>query len=450
MNDYNPTAIAPYSQDAEEALIGAVLINPDTLDDARRIVRDPAAFFILRHQYIWEAMIALVDRGEVLDMLTIREELRTQGRLNDIGGAGYLTQLTLNVPTSVNAPVYAQIVDRAHIRRRLLTAADEMRGLAMNETQALDDVVEQVETKLLDITAPRRERHLTSAKTAVGTHFDNVLYRVDHPEEPFGIPTGFRDLDVMLGGLKRGELMIVAGRPGMGKSSLTLTMAMNAARLGLRIGYVTLEMSAEATINRALSIESGINGKTLLSSALDQNQLVRYIRATKAVADMPILFDDTPGLELKDFKANMTRIAALYGLDMIIVDYLQLMSANGFGTNRVQELDAVTKGLREMAKTLNVPVIAAAQLSRAVETRSDKRPMLSDLRESGAIENDSDIIVFLYRDSVYNEATEFPNMAELIVAKHRNGATGTVNVHFEKALTKFSDARTQTIDLSSL
>jgi len=596
---YDPASIAPYSQDAEEAALGAVLINPESYFAIASFLR-PEDFFILRHQYIWEAMTRLSERNETIDLLTVREELRAQNRLNDIGGAGYLTQLTLNVPTSVHAEVYGRLVERAAVRRRLLAAADEIRGLAMDETLSLDKVVGDAEGKLFQVTERNLRRDMVPMREAISEYFDRLEHLMAHPDEPLGLPTGFRDLDTILGGLQRSDLLIFAGRPGMGKcvtgdtlistqhglipiehlkpqgavegftpleigvqtpygmrmtshfydsgikptlrvttasgaaldgthvhpvltlerdgsrvwtpmrliqpgdqiaierttgsaadlpgfmwdrvaaihdlglkhcydltipdgssfvsngivshnTSFLLSVALNAAKLGGRILIFTMEMGADQIVQRLVSMETGINTQKLRLGQLSQQEWARFVQASGKLGSLPIFIDDTPSMTPLQIRTKSRRIAHEYGLDLVIIDYLQLMTAGtGFENNRVQEISYISRNLKEMARELNVPVFSAAQLSRAVESRQDKRPQLSDLRESGSIEQDSDIVIFLYRDAIYNEATEFPNMAEVIISKHRNGPTGTINLHFEKSLTKFSDARTQTIDLSSL
>ena len=447
---YNPNSIAPYSQDAEEAVLGAVLINPDSFFQVASFLK-PDDFFILRHQYIWEALFRLVERNETLDLITVREELRQQGRLTEIGGAGYLTQLTLNVATSVHAEVYGRLVERASVRRRLLVASDEIRGLAMDETLSLDKVTSDAETKLFEVTERNLRRELVPMREAISDYFDRLEHLMQHPDEPLGLPTGFRDLDTLLGGLQRSDLLIFAGRPGMGKTSFLLSVALNAAILGGRILIFTMEMGADQIVQRLVSMETGINTQKLRLGQLSQQEWARFVKASGKLGGLNIVIDDTPSMTPLQIRTKSRRMAHEMGIDLIIIDYLQLMSAGaGYENNRVQEISYISRSLKELARELNVPVFSAAQLSRAVESRQDKRPQLSDLRESGSIEQDADIVIFLYRDIVYNEATETPNMAEVIISKHRNGPTGTVNLHFEKSLTKFSDARTQTIDLSSL
>ncbi|MFN8528069.1 MAG: replicative DNA helicase, partial [Anaerolineae bacterium] len=386
---YDPSSIAPYSQDAEEAVLGAVLINPETYFAIASFLR-AEDFFILRHQYIWEAMARITERNEILDLLTVREELRQQNRLNDIGGPGYLTQLTLNVPTSVHAEVYGHLVERAAVRRRLLSAADEIRGLAMDETLSLDKVTNDAESKLFEVTERNMRRDMVPMREAISDYFDRLEHLMQHPDEPLGLPTGFKDLDTLLGGLQRSDLLIFAGRPGMGKTSFLLSVALNAAKLGGRIMIFTMEMGAEQIVQRFVSMETGINTQKLRLGQLSQQEWARFVQASGRLGSLPVFIDDTPAMTPLQIRTKSRRVAHEFGLDLVIIDYLQLMTAGaGYENNRVQEIAYISRNIKEMARELNVPVFSAAQLSRAVESRQDKRPQLSDLRESGCLAGES-------------------------------------------------------------
>ena len=441
---------APYSQEAEEAVLGAVMANPESfLAVASFLNADD--FFILRHGYIWEAMTRIVERNDRLDTLTVQEELRAHGRLNDIGGPAYLMQLINNTPTSVHAEIYGRLVERAALRRRLLTAADEIKSLAMDETLTTENVTSESEARLFRVTERNLRRDIVPMREAVIEYYDKIEHLMQHQDEPLGLPTGFRDLDELLGGLQRSDLLVFAGRPGMGKTSFLLSVALNAAKLGARIAIFTMEMGADQIVQRFVSMETGINTQKLRLGQLTPQEWQRFVQASGRLGNLRIFIDDSPSMTPLQMRTKCRRMSHEFGLDLVILDYIQLMNAgSGYENNRVQEISYISRNLKELARELNVPLFSAAQLSRAVEQRQDKRPQLSDLRESGAIEQDSDIVIFLYRDVVYNEATEFPNRADLIVAKHRNGPTGTVSLHFEKSLTKFADARTSTIDLSNL
>lgn len=814
-----PGQQAPYSQEAEEALLGAVMVNPDAFLGIASFL-NVEDFYILRHSYIWEALLRISERNEKADFVTVQEELRAMNRLNDIGGPAYLLQLINNTPTSVHAEVYGRLVERAAIRRRLLAAADEIKALALEEDLPIEKVTSESENRLFRVTERNLRRDIVPMREAMSDYFDRVEHLMLHPDEPMGLPTGFRDVDELLGGLQRSDLLIFAGRPGMGKcvtgdtliptefgmvridslkpenavgteddeggtfyplqiyvqtpygmqktshfydsglkptirfqtragytlcgthvhpvltlspsgekawrtlaelqpgdyvaiqrhgtfaenevslqtaditpsgqspsytqlrriaafapevtpllepefywdevttvqdaglqhcydltipeghafvsngivshnTSFLLSVALNAAKLGARIAIFTMEMGNEQIVQRFVSMETGINTLRLRTGQLNQQEWSRFVQASGRLANLRVFIDDTPAMTPIQMRTKCRRLMHEYGLDLVIVDYMQLMNAGGgYENNRVQEISFISRSLKELARELNVPVFSAAQLSRAVEQRQDKRPLLSDLRESGclagdtlvylptsgtytpvrelngksgfdvlslnsetwkleptavshafctgvkpvfklttklgrtiratgnhkfltldgwkrldelspddvialpdeplettiqtlsgtglykqnvsreravrlsnvvkseelrrlatsdvywdaitsiepdgesdvydltvpswsnfvadniivhnSIEQDADIVAFLYRDAVYNEATEFPNRADIIIAKHRNGPTGTISLHFEKSLTKFADARTQTIDLSSL
>lgn len=441
---------APFSQEAEEAVLGAVLINPESyLNVATFLTAED--FYILRNAYIWEAFTRIAERNERVDYVTVHDELRAMGRLQEIGGPGYLTQLINNTPTYVHAEIYGRLVERAAIRRKLLAAADEIKALALQEDLPIEKVTTEAEERLFNVTERNIKRDLVPMHEAINEYFDQIEDRMQNPEQTSGLPTGFRDLDNLLGGLQRSDLLIFAGRPGMGKTSFLLSVALNAANVDARIAIFTMEMGAEQIVQRFVAMETGINMQRLRMGQLTQQEYTRFVQATGRLGQLQVFIDDTPGMTPLQMRTKCRRMLHEHGLDLVIVDYLQLMNAGGgYENNRVQEISYISRSLKELARELNVPIFSAAQLSRAVEQRQDKRPQLSDLRESGSLEQDADIVAFLYRDAVYNEATEFPNRADIIVAKHRNGPTGTISVHFEKSLTRFTDARTQTIDLSTL
>jgi replicative DNA helicase len=439
----------PFSQEAEEAVLGSVLIDPDTFLSVAAFLQ-PDDFYVLRHQYIWEALQRISERNERADFVTVQEELRTMSRLNDIGGAGYLLGLINNTPTSQHIEIYGRLVERAAIRRRLLHAADEIKALALQEDLAIEKVISDVETRLFNVTERSTRHDLTPMREAIDDYFERIEYLMQNPDAPLGLPTGFRDLDKLLGGLQRSDLLIFAGRPGMGKTSFLLSIAMNAAKLGARIAIFTMEMGTDQIVQRFMSMETGINSQLLRSGQLSQQEWSRFVQAVGRLSNLRVFIDDTPAMNPIEMRTKCRRMMHEQGLDLVIVDYLQLMSAGAYENNRVQEISFISRSLKEMARELDVPVFSAAQLSRAVEQRQDKRPVLSDLRESGSLEQDADIVAFLYRDVVYNEATENPNRADVIVAKHRNGPTDTISLHFERSLTKFIDAHTQTVDLRNL
>ncbi|MCS6835233.1 MAG: replicative DNA helicase [Anaerolineae bacterium] len=446
----SPLAVnAPFSQEAEEAVIGAVLINPAVFTTLAAFLNKDD-FFLKRHALIWESFDRLNQRGQAIDYLLVSQDLSDHRHLDDIGGQHYLIQIANNTPTSVHAEYYGRLVERASVRRRLLEAADKIKALALDGESTVETVLSEAEAALFSVSNTQGRRQFVSMEEALIAYYEQMEYKLQNQQSAFGVPSGFRDLDYLLGGFQKSDLLIVAGRPGMGKTSWLLTIAMNAARLGSRIGIFTMEMGVEQIIQRMLSMETGINVQKLRLAQMSAAERTRFMEALARLNDFQIFIDDTPALTPMEIRAKALRLKHERGLDMIIIDYMQLMNAGkNYENNRVQEISFISRHLKELARELNIPVLSAAQLSRAVEQRQDKRPVLSDLRESGSIEQDADIVIFLYRDEVYNEATEYPNQADLIVAKHRNGPTGTVSVYFQKELTRFQDAVTQRVDLDS-
>ncbi len=441
---------APFSVEAEEAVLGAVLINPNTfLNVAAFLAAED--FFLLRNRYIWQAIARLYEAREPVDHLTVQQTLHSMGILNEIGGTAYLLQLVNNTPTSVHAEIYGRIVERLAVRRRLLSVADEIKGLARNEDITVEQVASEAEAKLFGVTDRQTKREFRTMNDAVNEYFDRIEHMMHTQVSQMGVPSGFRDLDALLGGFQKSDLLIFAGRPGTGKTSFMLSSAVSMARLGARVAFFTMEMGVDQLVQRMVSMETGISTQNLRLGKLNQQEYSRFVEAAGRISRFPIYIDDTPALNPIQMRTKMRRLSHEFGVDAIFVDYLQLMNAGGqYQNNRVQEVSYISRALKELARELNVPIFSAAQLSRAVEQRQDKRPVLSDLRESGSIEQDADIVMFLYRDALYNEATEFPNQADVIVAKHRNGPTGVVSLYFEQSLTKFIDGVTRRVDLADM
>ncbi|MBN1287915.1 MAG: replicative DNA helicase [Anaerolineae bacterium] len=445
----NETRTAPHSVEAEEAVLGSILINPETLLDVNSVL-SADDFFIIRHRWIWEAIQRLHLRREAIDYLTVVRELDAHHKLEDVGGPAYLTYLINNTPTSIHAETYARTVVRIATRRRLLAAAGEIAELAYEEETEIEEVIDSAESALLTATERHISRELTPIDEVISNYYDRVEYLYTHQDETHGVPTGFTDLDRMLGGMQRSDLLVVAGRPGMGKSSWLISAALNAARYGSRVAVFSLEMSNEQVVQRIIAAETGLNSQQLRLGHLSPDDWERFIQAADRLSKLNVYLDDTPALSITQLRTKCRRQWAQTGLDLAIVDYLQLMNAGQRVDNRVQEISMITMGLKQIAREMNLPMLAAAQLSRAVEQRQDKRPLLSDLRESGSIEQDSDVVMFLYRDEMYNDDTEKPNIAEVIVAKHRNGPTGAVELFFKKELTQFTDLYRRQRDLNAL
>lgn len=443
----------PHSQEAEAAVLGAIIIGPEMFIVVSAFLCADD-FFLLRHRYIWQAMERLVGRSEPVEYLTLINELKAMGRLDEIGGAAYLTQLINAVPTHVHAETYGRIVERAAYRRRLLAAADQLKTLALDENIHTDEVRAQVDQKIREVNTPKDDTADSTFAELVSEYYDIVERLMSDEKYLTGIPTGYRGLDNILLGLQDTDLILVAGRPGMGKSALLLSIMLNVAKAGKRVGWFSLEMPKNQLVQRAVSCEAGINLQALRAANLSVGEWSRFVRTSGELHRLPIHIDDRSNLTPAQVRAKCYQWTARYGkLDVVVVDYVQLMSGGAAfrgKDNRVAEISYVSRELKGLARELNVPVLAAAQLSRAVEQRQDKRPLLSDLRESGQLEADADVVMFLYRDEVYNEATEFPNQADIIVAKHRNGPIGTVSLYFEKTLTKFLNAAQRSFNLETM
>ena len=449
MTAQESTRVAPHSVEAEEAVLGSILINPEVMLDVAPFLQADD-FFIVRHSWIWEAIQQVHSRREAVDYLTVVEELRNAGRLEEAGGPAYLTYLINNTPTWLHAEAYGRIVERSAIRRRLLEAAGEIARAAHKEDTEIDAVIDEAEAALFAVTERRLVHELVPIEQVMSDYYDRVEYLYTHQDETHGVPTGFADLDRLLGGMQKSDLLIIAGRPGMGKSSWLISAALNAARRGQRVAVFSLEMSKEQLVQRMIAAETGINSQKLRLGQLTPEQWGLFVQAAERMSRLNLYLDDTPALSALQLRTKCRRQWMQTGLDVVVVDYLQLMTSGARMENRVQEISLISMGLKQLAREINVPVLAAAQLSRAVEQRQDKRPQLSDLRESGSIEQDADVVMFIYRDDMYNEETEKPNVAEVIVAKHRNGPTGAVELYFKKELTLFTDLFTRKVNLDAL
>lgn len=389
----------PYSQEAEEATIGAILINPVAYFGVASFLQADD-FFLLRHRYIWQALQRLSEREEPVEYLTLIEELRDIGKLDEIGGPAYITQLMNSTPTSVHAEVYARLVERAATRRRLISASDQIKALALNEEITIEEVIADSEAKLFDVTERQLTKELIPMREAISAYYDRIEHLMRYQDEALGLPSGFKDLDKLLGGLQKSDLLIFAGRPGMGKTSFMLSAAVNMARLGARIAVFSMEMGVEQIVQRLVSMEAGINSQNLRSGQLTTQEWSRFVHAAGNLSSFRLFIDDTPAMNPIQMRTKCHRLAREHGLDLVIVDYMQLMNAGGaYANNRVQEISYISRAMKEMARELNVPVLSAAQLSRAVEQRQDKRPQLSDLRESGCVAGET--LVYLPDSGCY-------------------------------------------------
>lgn len=438
MND----TLIPHSVEAEEAVIGSILINPDAYYDVAQFLRGED-FYIHRNRFIWEAINRLHEQRTPVDFLTLTEELDRAGQLAEIGGPAYLTGMINQVPTSLHAVSYAHIIEQTAVRRRMLQAANQVAKLAYEESSALETVLDESEKAIFAVSDRLLVHDVKPFSQVLSELYDQVEQRAQHAGL-FGVPTGFVDLDRILQGMQPSDLLIVAGRPGMGKTSLLLSIVKYAAQAHKKhIAVFTLEMSSEQLAQRLVAQETGIDMQRMRSGKLEEEEWPLFTHAVEVLGDVRLFLDDTPAITPLQMRSKCRRLHMEYELDLIVVDYLQLMSGGGRFENRVQEVSYISRQLKVLARDLNVPVLAAAQLSRAVEQRADKHPILSDLRESGSIEMDADVVMFLYRP----EDGDLSNQVEVIVAKHRNGPTGTVQLAFRQSLTKFENAAQEvTID----
>ena len=458
MEDYLPNestdaaavVIVPHSREAEEAVLGSVMINPESYYDVAQFLQ-PDDFYIHRHQWIWEAFTSLHERRVPIDFLTVSDELDQEGHLSEIGGPAYLTALISNVPTSLHAAAYGRIVEENAIRRRMLNAANEIARLAYREDNNIETVLDGAEKAVFGVSERRMTRDLQTIQQVLSDYYDRIDQIANRGEDYIGVPTGFIDLDRLLMGLQPSDFILIAGRPGMGKTAFMLSAAKNAAQTHKKhVAVFSLEMSNEQLVQRLIAQETGIDSQRLRTGKLEEDEWPKFTHAVEVLSDTRIFLDDTPALTPLQLRTKCRRLHLEYNLDLILVDYLQLMSSGSRVENRVQEVSYISRNLKVLARELNVPVLAAAQLSRAVEQRADKEPQLSDLRESGSLEQDADIVMFIHRPELYEKDTLKQNVAQIKIAKHRNGPVGTIELIFRSNLAKFENAATRVVDLSQV
>ncbi|HUG15019.1 MAG TPA: replicative DNA helicase [Thermomicrobiales bacterium] len=431
--------LPPHNLDAEQSVLGSLLIDRDAVIRIASYVK-PSDFYRSANGIIYEAIINLYNRREPTDLVTLVDELRRNSRLDDAGGETYLSELIAAVPTAVHVEYYGRIVERTSTLRRLISAGTDVVSIGYDDSHNVEEAIDLAEQAVFSVSQRRTTRDFKSIGEILEAYFDRLDTLHQTRGEIVGVPTGFADLDSLTGGLQRSDLIIVAARPAVGKSALGLGFAFNAAvRYGKTVGLFVLEMSAEQIIQRFLAMETGIDSHRLRMGNIDDSEWSSVTRAFGRLSEANIYVDDTPGVSIMDVRSKARRLHAERGLDLLIVDYLQLMTATGRSDNRVQEISAITRALKGLARELDVPVVAMAQLSRAVETRQSHVPMLSDLRESGSIEQDADIVAFIYREEIYDADTERKGIADLIVAKHRNGPIGTVRLRFFDRTARFAD-----------
>ncbi len=430
----------PFSSEAEEAVLGAVLINPDVYYEVAQFLRADD-FYIVRNRWIWEAFTRLHERRTPIDILTVSKELEQQNRLGEVGGQAYLMALINQTPTSLHAEAYGRIIEESAVRRRMLVAANQLAQSAYDQRQTVESIIGEAEKSIFGLSERRIQRDLQPIDKVISAYYDQVDLLSKRTDEIYGVPTGLLDLDRLLGGLQKSDLLIIAGRPGSGKTGFLLSIAKNAAqRHKKHVAIFSLEMSNEQLVQRLIAQETGIDTQRLRTGKLDDDEWPLFTHSIEVLSDTHIWLDDTPALTPMQLRTKCRRLFMEFGLDLVIVDYLQLMSGDTRNDNRVQEVSYISRNLKILARELNVPVLAAAQLSRAVEQRTDKKPVLSDLRESGSLEQDADIVMFIHRPDAMDETSEKKNIAELMVAKHRNGPVGTVELVFLNNLARFENA----------
>lgn len=434
--------IPPHNIDAEQSLLGAILISENIIYDVVDIV-SAEDFYRNDNKMIYESMLNLFSKNSPINIITVCDVLSNKGQLDKVGGTAYLATIADEVPISANAVSYAKIVAEKSVQRRLIEAAQSIAKYAYEPDGDPGDLVEYAEKQIFEIAQKKTKKpyaHISDVLADVYTQLEELSASKGVP----GVPTGFVDLDKKLSGLHNSDLILVAARPGMGKTAWMMNIAQYAAvKKNIPVAVFNLEMSKEQVATRILSGESGVSNEKLRSGELADGDWADLAEAVGTLAEAPIYIDDSAEVSISSIRAKCRKLKMEKDIKLIVIDYLQLMSGSRKGggeANRVQEVSEISRALKIMAKELNVPVVVGSQLSRAVEGRQDKRPMLSDLRESGSIEQDADIVLFLYRDYYYNkEDTQFKNVAEVIVGKHRNGSTGTVELYFDEEHIRFKN-----------
>jgi replicative DNA helicase len=431
--------LAPQAIDAEQSVLGSILIDRDAILKVADFLR-PVDFYRQQHADIYESMVALHGQREPIDLITLGDELTRRERLDDVGGPAYLANLMNVVPTAVHVEHYGRIVERKAVLRNLISAAGKIAAVGYEEANDAEIAIDRAEGILFEISQRRTVGGFESLATLLGEAYDRLEYLHEHRGQILGIPSGLSQLDTLLGGFQPSDLVILAARPSVGKTSLALNIAQHAAvREGKKVGVFSLEMSREQLALRLLSAESGINPRPLQSGFVDETDWSKIAQVMNAMHSAPMWIDDSPGLTVMELRTKARRLEAEQrGLDLVIVDYLQLMqgSTPQREANRVQEVSEISRGLKQLARELKVPVLALSQLSRGVEQRGTAEPRLSDLRESGSIEQDADVVIFLYREGEQNAESDV-ELVKAKVAKHRNGPIGEVPLQFRKSNTRF-------------
>jgi len=431
--------IPPSDIVAEQAVLGSMLVDSEAAIKAIEILQ-PEDFYREDNKEVYAAMLELFGRGKPIDFLTVKENLKLRGTLDKVGGDMYISSLIDMVPTTSNIEAYAKIVEEKSILRSLIKAANDIISYGYAQNQEVDRIVETAEKKIFDVLQKRNTTGYQSIKDVLVESFEEIEQLYKSKSSVSGMESGFKDLDLKTSGINNSDLILVAARPAMGKSAFALNIATYVAKTQkVPVMIFSLEMSKKQMVNRILCSEAAVDSMKVRTGKLDSEDWVKLGKASGVLAEVPIYIDDTPGLSSAELRAKCRKAKLEKGLGMVVIDYLQLMEGKGKNDSRQQEISEISRSLKILAKELNIPVIALSQLSRAPEQRPDHRPVLSDLRESGSIEQDADIVMFLYRDDYYNPDTEKKNVAEVIIAKNRQGSTGTVELAWLGQFTKFAN-----------
>lgn len=447
--DLSGLRMPPQNTDAELAVLGAILLDPDAIIKVADEL-EAADFYDQRHQIIYDAIIQLFTKRMPIDVVTLKTRLDDEKKLELIGGVAYLASLVNAVVTAAHVAEHAQLVRQKGVLRRLITASNEINRLGYQENEEVDSVLDRAEQTLFAVSQRFLKQNFVNIRSVLTATFERINELTENKGQTRGIPTGFRVLDNLLSGFQKSDLIILAARPSVGKTSLALNFVERAAvEYGKKVGVFSLEMSADQLTDRLLCLVGDIDAWRLRTGNLTDADFSRLHDAMGKLAEVGIFIDDQAGLNVMEIRARARRLQMEHGLDMLVVDYLQLMSGgSGYSStdNRVQEVSYISRSLKALARELNIPVIALSQLSRAVEQRSPKIPQLADLRESGSIEQDSDVVMFIYREEIYNKETDKKNIAEILIAKHRNGPIGSANLFFRTDRMKFMDLDTSHLD----
>lgn len=433
--------IPPQSIEAEQSVLGSMLIDKEVVPVVMEILK-PEDFYRPDHREIYNVIIELFDKAQPIDLITVSERLKLHGKLELVGGLEYLSNIATEVPTTANVKHYSKIVEEKALLRKLIKASSDIVDLGFNASEEVSYILDKAEQSVFDILQKRSSQGFVPIKDVLVDTFNKLEEMYNNKGNITGIPTGFTDLDFKTSGLHNSDLILVAARPAMGKTAFALNLAQNAAvHSHVPVAVFSLEMSKDQLVNRILCSEAMVDSNKMKTGKLEDNDWQKVAKALAPLSEAPIYIDDTPGVSITEIRAKCRRLKLEHNLGLVVIDYLQLMQGSGKkgGENRQQEISEISRSLKILAKEINVPVICLSQLSRAPEARTDHRPILSDLRESGAIEQDADIVMFLYRDDYYNPETEKKNIAELIIAKHRNGSTGTVEMVWLGQYTKFAN-----------